>query len=469
MRVDPRTYDQTTDRVHPLLLKKYQERAGWYLSEQPTLVDFYDKFERSPDLPIVSSYIGKDTIIVPGKGQRPKDCGVKLQKFVCLKCGKPHFSDAMCKNRLCPTCYNYWRDERTKRIFTRVFGYRMHHNNLVRYNQKITPTTSHREFLRIGHVTVSPPQTGDEWTLRDLQKYYRAAQEYVKRVGVIGGAIVFHPFRLSKTPDGDKMTWKEVLKRDDWKEFVVWSPHFHILALYWEIDGNAVNDVYNRTGWIIKRIRDVRKPDQTLKLMKYLLSHVGVDENIREKTATKWQNIRYFGVVANNQVNPRVWREYHNLVQLCARFFDEPQEGGESKKDICTNCGSEDIAPTFSREAYARLQSRQWVEGVEFGKFTSIMYNWMFSPVRRPSHSESEMCYHIYRTLQEDGDRAAVRRYMLKVEEEDSGRYLSMLDDIDRSRGSEGETVTAFNPCGEPSVFRRRRGVADYDEYAKYV
>ena len=80
----------------------------------------------------------------------------------------------------------------------------------------------------------------------------RKAIRIAKRAGMIGGCLIFHPYRQ----DDDNKLWR-------------WSPHFHIIGYGW------INPVYKETGWIVRNHRVRNNLGATAY---YQLSHAGVKE-----------------------------------------------------------------------------------------------------------------------------------------------------------------------------------------------
>lgn len=83
----------------------------------------------------------------------------------------------------------------------------------------------------------------------------KEAYRILKKVGAIGGAMIFHPFRFN-----------------DLEQFWYYSPHFHILGFGW-IDGTQ--ELYNKEGWIVKN-KGLR--NSVFGTFLYQLSHCGIKE-----------------------------------------------------------------------------------------------------------------------------------------------------------------------------------------------
>ena len=367
---------------------------------------------------IESCIIAKDKTIVPGKGLVGTNCGTKIWMKNCTNCGAPHFVNHQCKSKTCPNCELIWRHERTRCIFLQVFGKKSHHNNIIhemkRIGQDLDPKIP--GYMRIQHVVFSPPapQNKEEgWTKAELDKFFRQAEQFAKLCGFIGGCVLFHPFRTRGGDDdsfnmGVKKKWKEILKRDDWQKYIYFSPHFHgIVITDWmrEIgtDSGGNNCIKTDTGdisldgWVVKRIRDVKKPKDVMALIMYLLSHVGCDANPSKKEGqhAKWHPYRYFGELAPTKFSSTDLPsgELRRLNRLVDAFFDiEPKQG---EKDTCLRCGFSPLIPVS--EVPNLLSDPEWMKSAEHSDELKIVYDWHDTHPGIPYHSEEELWLMILR------------------------------------------------------------------------
>ncbi len=102
------------------------------------------------------------------------------------------------------------------------------------------------------HIIVSIPTWHYDLDHKSMKKeVYRI----LKKVGAIGGAVIFHPFRFNNL----EQLW-------------YYSPHFHILGFGW-IDGTQ--DLYHSEGWIVKN-KGLR--NSVFGTFLYQLSHCGIKE-----------------------------------------------------------------------------------------------------------------------------------------------------------------------------------------------
>ena len=109
---------------------------------------------------------------------------------------------------------------------------------------------------------------------------------------------IYQIFDKEKDSDlGEFALWKTLSKRvKNWKQFVYFSPHFHIIGNYYFLEEGKKEDPF-----VFKRINDFLpnrhqdQPEAIIKCSMYLLSHSGIHR------AWNKQNTVWFGQLANNQ------------------------------------------------------------------------------------------------------------------------------------------------------------------------
>ncbi len=179
--------------------------------------------------------------IFPGQGEAYPTCGTYHVKG-CLVHNPGYFKRIKdnCERAQCPEDYRTWLVKSTKYIKKRI-----QEGKPGRYRKAI-------------HVTVSPPRKEDHRfeTTQDYRKMRRKAIRLAKKAGLIGGALIFHPYR-----------------ENDKAEMWYFSPHFHILGYGWIVD---TDKIYEKSGWIIKNHK-VRKSIGATAY--YQLSHAGIKSN----------------------------------------------------------------------------------------------------------------------------------------------------------------------------------------------
>lgn len=171
-----------------------------------------------------------------------------------------------CLRAECPTCYEGWAGREAGRIEHRLDGA--------------------GKLLRVIHVVVSPPIL--DICMLTYEKLRRKCYSVLKKSGVRGGSVIFHPFRENES----SKTW-------------YFSPHFHVLGYGWV---RKTKEGYAQHGWIVKNV-GLRKTVSGTAL--YQLSHAGIHK--------RFHTVTWFGALAYNKlwVPPR-----------------------EVEKEICPICGS---------------------------------------------------------------------------------------------------------------------------------
>jgi len=207
---------------------------------------------------------------------------------------------ATCFRAMCPVCYQKWASREAGAIEDKF-------KRLSRNNAEASVPGLGRPI----HVVVGVPEA-DAHLMHDNFKYLRAkAYAIAKRAGVKGGCAIFHPYANEKmneeTPEKiliDESTGVFALdslreyyaKMDRHVRFWYVRPHFHLICYGW-IDEEAVKEIYEETGYIVKNL-GVR--DSVRNTAHYQLSHCGVKKGV--------QTVTWFGALSN--------RTYKNLDPL---------------------------------------------------------------------------------------------------------------------------------------------------------
>jgi len=155
------------------------------------------------------------------------------------------------------------------------------------------------------HAVVSLPQEEIDQlkTKEDIDELRSIVYRYCETKGFDGGLVIFHPWRLVQDKKeelwnismgldnwapGEFGLWKTLIKLENWRDFVYFSPHFHIIgAASWLVPA------FKDEGWVFKRIGDLKKPLDIVKCSMYLLSHLGVAVGFNA------QSLFWFGALSN--------------------------------------------------------------------------------------------------------------------------------------------------------------------------
>jgi hypothetical protein len=166
-----------------------------------------------------------------------------------------------CLRASCTTCYEGWTGKETRKA-------------TYRFNQYVTKG-------RAIHITLSP----DPNTCKSFKELKKIARNLLKKAGIVGGLMIFHPFRQ----DIDKLWY--------------WSPHFHVMGHGWV---KNTDQIFYKTGWIIKNI-GVRKSISST--IFYQLSHCGIHQSNHALT--------WFGTMSYNQLKLSPIQPEKHLCLIC--------------------------------------------------------------------------------------------------------------------------------------------------------
>jgi hypothetical protein len=191
-----------------------------------------------------------------GQGKAYPTCGTYHTKG-CLEHSPKYIKKVKdnCKRAECPICYKSWLRESTQ-------------NTVKRINSG-APNKRAKSI----HVTISPPKSEYKaFKFKDSYlKIRRKAIRLLKKAGMQGGALIYHPYREIKS----KKLW-------------YFSPHFHTAGYGW-INSS---EVYKSTNLIVKNHRVRKSLGGTVY---YQLSHAGVKKGHHVITwygCLSWKRLR---------------------------------------------------------------------------------------------------------------------------------------------------------------------------------
>lgn len=235
-------------------------------------------------------YFAKKFIPV-GAGKKPYNCAGWLPLKFCKTCGQLHMIAGNCNKSICPDCSTKWRYTRTETAVRKLFLYKMEHD------------------VRLMHIIVSiPPENyANLKNIADIRILIRKEiYPFLKTKNIYGGWMVFHPFRIIQNKKkelfdyfkiydldeklGEFRLWKILTKIKNWRDFVYWSPHFHLIGI-----SDYVEEAKTGDPFVFKRIGDLNNVHDAFKCCMYILSHVGV--YVKNNAELKFLNIRWFGDV----------------------------------------------------------------------------------------------------------------------------------------------------------------------------
>jgi len=241
--------------------------------------------------------------IFPGQGEAYPTCGT-FHVVGCLVHNPGYFKRIKdtCDRAECPEDYKIWLIRSTKYITKRI---------------RVGAPNRYRKPI---HVTVSPDQAS--WpsfqNTEGYRKIRRKAIRIAKNAGMIGGALIFHPYR------------------EDSNNYWYFSPHFHVLGYGWIVN---TDQIYHKTRWIVKNHR-VRKSIGATAY--YQLSHAGVKKNHKV--------VSWFGALSTRAL--KVKRDKREDFETC------PICDSRLKRVIYYGTGDNPMSDSNIQESY--LNTNYW-------------------------------------------------------------------------------------------------------------
>ena len=216
----------------------------------------------------------------PGNGAAYETCGKYVRVKQCSHAdhaglGVPFDSGRAVENSChridCPTCFEtaFKRKAADDRAIGRMFSY-------IALRQSGLWEGGSKKWLP-SHAVLSAP--GHMYEVLKTAAGVKAARAFIRRrlaaMGIEAAIAIFHPWRFDKKNGGAPE----------------YSPHFHLLLCGWT-EPAVVKDLYERDGWIYKRIRGITTLEHLRQAMLYVLSHAGVATMPSGRAADV---VRYFG------------------------------------------------------------------------------------------------------------------------------------------------------------------------------
>lgn len=216
------------------------------------------------------------------------------------------------------------------------------------------------------------------------------------KMGVMGGLRIFHPFRFDKNMDsyirkrgyGDdnRRLWaflRDLVNDTDHKlhEFVKLNYHLHLIVAPDFLEEHSNKD------FVIKKISTSNGILDTIRMVKYQLSHAGVSK-LRDRN----KPTGFFGDLHRFKPGEELGEKKFLLLQkLVAQKmgFEFDEEDGliyiEDTEEKCPNCGTDvdnwisagDIIKMTGEDAMAHYQQLNYEVGEEFAAlFKKLFYDW---------------------------------------------------------------------------------------------
>ena len=236
---------------------------------------------------------------LPGHGLARADCG-EFYTIGCLEHGYIEKHMKSCFRADCPICRQKWAGRLAGRAENRI--------------EQATGMGPPK------HYTISLPQDDYGLVLTDYPGLRGKVYKILKRVGVRGGCLIFHPARrkcpkCSMTPEMGHAIC--VHCGNLWFEWY-FSPHFHVVGFGW-IEGTA--EEYSKSGYVVVNL-GVRKTIAGTVL--YQLSHAGIH--------MKYHVLTWFGALSYNKLKVQPPLTDGNTCPTCGakllpcRWFGEGED-----------------------------------------------------------------------------------------------------------------------------------------------
>ena len=237
---------------------------------------------------------------IPGLGSKNSSlCNTVVSAQYCSDCNtySPRFHH--CYNWDCPECYFWTASRAAHRLEERLIGVQKAYSSLGKFPGKVI------------HLVLSPPKS--DYSNFSLLNSRKKSINYAKQIGVLGAAVVFHPYRVhehlrgkllrSLKDSGEKGgIWRAIIENrlnlPSWKDAVYFSPHFHVLGFYPRIKVQSTA-FFKATGWMYKAI-DVKKARNVYQTARYLLTHHAL---------LPGHNIIYMGIASYAKTSVTVKKE----------------------------------------------------------------------------------------------------------------------------------------------------------------
>lgn len=285
---------------------------------------------------------------LPGFGRQTKaECNTVTYADHCPDCRHTDPKYSHCNNWECPTCLHWTAARAAKRIAERLLGC---HAALC--DTGVYPG-------HVNHFTFSPPIS--EYGNFDLDKMKKMAVKYAKQVGISGGSIAFHPYRIKgdlkkrirramKAMGLEGGDWvgvhANVLGLKSWRDYVYFSPHFHIVG-YFKLKEQS-NDFIRRTGWVYKNISMSERHraegyGDVCRIFAYILTHHAIEK--------RRHSVTYFGDAYYSKFETKTWKEIElkKCPDCSAQMYRVPVWSEKRVKEIRSGAFKVEIDESYSK------------------------------------------------------------------------------------------------------------------------
>lgn len=234
--------------------------------------------------------------------EHTKIVGMEEKKDSCMKiakvgnCANLHDSSQVvlrhhCKSKKCRACWSSWAVRECDNAGERLEAY----------------GTLDVRAGALRHFVFSPPQVSEHLSELEYKKLRTSLYKKLKIAGVVASAVIFHPYRVVASADAlfkeDKKKGDPAARKGLWSylrakhmikpPWVYLSPHFHVVGYGFLMKSN---EFYDQTGWVYKKIREIKGNADLRGLLFYALSHSGVMGRTETLTYSGGMSYRKMGV-----------------------------------------------------------------------------------------------------------------------------------------------------------------------------
>lgn len=284
-------------------------------SQKNTIIktDENGRFFEYLDTPEGMLNLDKDAIqwTVGGRG-KPKHNTQYFSRIVSCGEDSEHYTIGTfrhCTRPSCSACYPYTvRTELTEQS-----------QRIVAMSKKVKSARGWRMGRKL-HATVSvPPELYYKALSKDgFDDLRKTAVKIAQSCGIVGGLMIFHPFRQNGVNDDDDLPeeYTPADTNNGDKHDSRFAPHFHIVGFGW-IDGTP--ELYLNSGWILKNIRTGKRTIRTQadieSIILYLRSHAGVIDD-SSPFQGRIKTLTYFGACSPRSMSLTGWIDVYTP-QIC--------------------------------------------------------------------------------------------------------------------------------------------------------
>lgn len=314
------------------------------------------------------------SLTIPGRGDRPGDCGDYLPLKFCPECGSEHMLQHRCKGRRCPACEGIWTGERAEAATVRLQAARL-----------AEPDGFRRRAI---HAVASPESLGT--SLDAFRRGASRAHELAQEHGIRGGAVIPHAFRVKEEVKAEYRSgvekgeirgigiwaWLKEEREQNWRTSVYYSPHFHIIGLCEDMEESTPE---RDDGWNLKNIRPLTPVDgakdsdahsDMYGAFYYLLSHLSFDPEASN------HSVRWFGETAycNFSASEALELQEELTLESAVEELREEASGNEESHTCEEGCG--DTVLESIREARRQLENERWCNEIGSEQQARLLAAW---------------------------------------------------------------------------------------------